>query len=54
MDQSLQLQLAIAHAFARGKQKRELTEKVKLAAKRRAVRGATPEQIVRRMAHEEK
>lgn len=53
MDQSLQLQLALAHAYARGKKRRELKVRVALAAKRRAIRGATAEQIARRMARME-
>lgn len=45
MEQNQILMLAIAHAYARGKQKRELTRKVKLAKQRRAERFA---EIVRR------
>ena len=50
MDQSLQLQLALAQAYARGKKRRELLARVAHAAQRRKIRGSTPEQIARQMA----
>jgi len=49
-----QIELAIAHAYARGKKNRELVAREKKRAQKRALRGSTPEQIVRRMAHQEK
>ena len=52
MDQSLQLQLAIAHAYVRGKKQRELKLRVALSAKRRQIRGSTVEAIMRRLAQQ--
>jgi hypothetical protein len=49
MDKTLELELAIAQAYARGKQEIALTARVK-RSRALSVRGTTPEEIIRRMA----
>ena len=56
MERNLQLALALAHAYARGKKRREyriLAAALVANTKRKSVRGATAEQIMRRMARQE-
>lgn len=51
--EKIQLELAIAHAYARGKKRRELVARVERSKKLRKIRGSTAEEIVRQMAHQE-
>jgi len=51
--EKIQLELAIAHAYARGKQKRELVARVERSEELRKIRGSTAEEIARRLARQE-